>query len=105
MPTTTNIHVSECDNELYILAAPCKGTDSSEVLHIKSGYNDPVEYDIRPQVCLAPGDYNLIMAGINWGGPDAFTVTLTTDGVDTPYTFQGTGATGVSWSETVQITV
>ena len=104
MPTT-NIHVSECDNELYILAAPCNGAESSEVLHIKSGYNDPVDYRIRPQVCLASGDYNLIMAGINWGGPDAFTVTLTTDGVDTPYTFQGTGATGLSWSQTVKITV
>ena len=105
MPTTTRIHVNKCDNELYILASPITGTESSEVLHIKSGSNDPVEYVIRPGACLAPGDYNLVMAGINWGGPAAFTITLTTDGVDKPYTFQGNTPTGVSWSETVRITV
>ena len=105
MSTTTKIHVTACDNELYILASPADGRDSLEIVHIKSGFSDPVEYKLRPQTCLAPGKYNLTMVGLNWGGPDAFKVTLTTGGVDHLYSSPGTGQTGVSWSQTVPITV
>ena len=79
MPTTTLIHVTATDNELYILASTPAG--SSEICHIKSGFNNPVEYKVIPQSILPKGDYTLIIVGINWGGPQQFTVALTTGGV------------------------
>lgn len=73
--TTTQIQVTACDNELYIIAAT-PGM-SSEICHLKSGYGNPVNYTVKPQSILPPGPYNLIIVGINWGGPSAFKVTLT----------------------------
>lgn len=72
--TTTNIQVTACDNELYILATT--GAGSSEICHIKSGYGNPVNYSVIPQSILPKGAYSLIVVGINWGGPSAFKVTL-----------------------------
>lgn len=111
--STTLIHVTKTDNELYILAiqegaqkgAP-GGLYSSELFHIKSGYGDPVDYSFRPGACLAPGTYTLVMIGINWGGPQAFEVTLTTNGVQQTYSSPaGNTAPGTVWSEAVNITV
>jgi hypothetical protein len=103
MATTTKIHVTACDNELYILASTPAG--SSEVCHLKSGYNNPVEYVVIPQSILPAGAYTLIMVGINWGGPQAFKVTLTTGGHDTPYVAQPSTTVGANWTVAVPITV
>ncbi len=103
MATTTKIHVTACDNELYILASTPHG--SSEICHLKSGFNNPVEYVVIPQSILAVGAYTLIMVGINWGGPQAFKVILTTGGVDTPHTAPASTAVGANWTVAVPITV
>jgi hypothetical protein len=103
MATTTKIHITATDNELYILAS--NGAGSSEICHLKSGYNNKVEYAVVPQSILPPGNYTLIMVGINWGGPQAFTVTLTTGGVDTAYAAPASSAVGANWTVAVKITV
>jgi hypothetical protein len=103
MSTTTKIHVTATDNELYLIAATPAG--SSEICHIKSGYNDPVEYAVILQSILEKGAYTLIMVGINWDGPQAFKVTLTTGGVDTTYTAPANLNTGANWTVAVPITV
>ena len=103
MPTTTKIHVTATDNELYILASTPAG--SSEICHIKSGFNDPVEYTVVPQSILQAGEYTLTMVGINWGGPQAFEVILTTGGVDTAFTAPPNQAPGANWTVAVPITV
>lgn len=72
MAQTTQIDVSKCDNELYVIASTPAG--SSELLHIKSGYNKPVAHTIYPPAILPPGAYTLILIGINWGGPYQFQV-------------------------------
>ena len=72
---TTQIEITACDNELYIIASTA--AFSSELCHIKSGYGDPVSYKVKPQSILPAGPYNLFIVGINWGGPSAFKVTLT----------------------------
>ncbi len=103
MPTTTKIQVTATDNELYLLASTPAG--SSEICHIKSGYNNPVSYTVVPQSILPAGAYTLIMVGINWGGPQAFKVTLTTGGVATNYTAPPSSAVGATWTVAVPITV
>ncbi len=72
MVQTTQIDVTKCDNELIIIASTPAG--SSELLHIKSGYNKPVNHTIYPPAILPPGQYTLILIGINWGGPQQFSV-------------------------------
>ncbi|HEY2116813.1 MAG TPA: hypothetical protein VGJ51_17080 [Candidatus Angelobacter sp.] len=99
---TTHIHVSKTDNELYIIAST--GAGSSEIVHIKSGYNNPVLYDVTPQSILPPGDYDLTVVGINWGGPWAFDVTLTPP-VTPPIQGSGSGTVGAVFQRTVHITV
>lgn len=101
MAKITNIHVSKTDNELYLLVSTPAG--SSEIVHIKSGYNDPVVYNVVPQHMLPPGNYDLTAVGINWGGPWAFEVTLTPG--PTVLQGSGTGTVGVVFSKTVAITV
>ena len=100
---TTKIEVQACDNELYILASQPAG--SSELLHIKSGYNNPVSNIFVPQSILPKGNYTLIMVGINWGGPQGFKVIVTTNG--TPTTYQAPAGTniGATWTVAVPMTV
>lgn len=103
---TTLINVSATDNELYLIAST--GAGSSEIVHIKSGYNNPVSYQVVPQSILAPGNYNLTMVGINWGGPTNFKVTLTTGGAAQSYGASSNGASapvGVFWTQSIAITV
>ena len=101
MANTTKIQVTATDNECYILASTPAG--SYEICHIKSGYSNPVSYTVVPQSILPPGKYDLTMIGINWGGPQALSVTLTPNGT---YTAPTTPTTlGVFWTKTVQITV
>jgi hypothetical protein len=75
MAQIVKIQVTACDNELYILASTPSG--SSEICHLKSGFNNPVSYTVVPQSILPAGSYTLTVIGINWGGPSIFTVNLT----------------------------
>jgi hypothetical protein len=105
MATTTKIHVTATDNELYIIASTPAGT--SEICHIKSGFHNPVEYVVIPQSILPPGPYTLIFVGINWSGPQQFTVILTTGGTDTTFTSgpPTTAPIGANWTKVVPINV
>jgi hypothetical protein len=108
MATTTKIAVTACDNELYLIALPTSSpTDfgGSEIAHISSGFNNPVNYSVIPQSILAAGQYTLVMVGINWGGPQAFTVVLTSGGVDTTYTAPSGTSIGANWTLAVPMTV
>ena len=101
----TKIHVTACDNELYILASQSP-VGSTEICHIKSGFNNPVEYLVNPQSILPHGNYTLIMVGINWGGPQAFHVTLTDAGnIVTTHTAPTNAPVGATWTVAVPITV
>jgi hypothetical protein len=105
MATTTLIHVTKTDNELYIIAIPAGGIGSFEICHITSGFNNPVEYRVIPQSVLPAGSYTLLFVGINWGGPQGFSITLTTGGVvQAPINF-GTGTAVGASSAQVAITV
>ena len=104
-PTCTKIHVTATDNELYILASS-DPVGSQEICHIKSGYGQPVDYSIVPAGCLPRGAYTLIIVGINWGGPQAFVVTLTwSTGNPTVYTAPTTAPVGATWNVAVPILV
>ena len=109
MPTTTTkINVTACDNELYLIALPSStptNFSGSEIAHISSGINNPVQYSVIPQSILPAGNYTLVMIGINWGGPQAFTVVLTTGGVDTTYTAPAGTTIGANWTMAVSMTV
>jgi hypothetical protein len=102
MATTTKIAVTATDNELYIIAV--QWTLSAEIGHIVSGNNNPVSYTVVPQSVLPPGNYTLILVGINWGGPAAYTVTLThSAGPPTVLTFGPANTPpGVSWTQAVR---
>lgn len=102
MANTTQIHVTACDNELYILAST--GRESSELCHIKSGFNDPVDYKFNPGHILPPGAYELTVVGINWGGPWKFAVTTTPPIAGLSGAGPGPAA-GVVFTKTVPITV
>lgn len=105
MATTTKIHVTGSDNELYLIAST--PNSSSEICHLKSGNNNPVDYTVIPQSILPKGNYTLIIVGINWGGPTGFKVTLTTGNTDTPYVSpsQVNPPAGVTWTQSIQMTV
>lgn len=102
---TTNIQVTACDNELYILGATIAGGPTSEICHITSGYNQPVNYSFNPGAVLAPGSHNLFIIGINWGAQADFSITLTSGGVvEPPITHRSDSGASV-WYNIQQITV
>ena len=105
MPTTTKIQVRATDNELYILALNSAGIGSYEICHIMSGFNNPVDYVVIPQSILPKGSYNLVLIGINWGGPATFSVTLTTGGVATTHAAPAGSTVGVFWHDLIPIQV
>jgi len=104
MAQIVKIQVTGCDNELYIFVSTPAG--SSEICHLKSGFNNPVNYVVVPQSILPAGSYTLTILGINWGGPSGFSVTLTpSSGPAIPIT-GGTGLpAGGTWSQAIAITV
>ena len=105
--SVTNIQITACDNELYLIAATT-GTPwySTEICHIKSGNNLPVSYSINPSAILAPGNYNLFLIGLDWGVEGAFTVTLTVNGVvQPPISLSPTTEPATVWSQIVPITI
>ena len=105
MAQTTQIDVSKCDNEIYILA--CTSAGSFELLHIKSGYNKPVSHTIYPPAILPPGNYTLIIIGINWGGPQEFNVKVSyASGAPQTYAIPlGAGPVGDNWRIAVPMTI
>jgi hypothetical protein len=80
---------------------------SAEIGHIVSGNNNPVSYDVVLAPVLPPGNYTLIIVGINWGGPATYKVTLThSSGAPTVLSFGPTTTPpGVAWNHAVAITV
>jgi hypothetical protein len=104
MAKIVKIQVTATDNELYILVSTPSG--SSEICHIKSGFNNPVNYVVVPQSILPAGAYTLTVLGINWGGPSAFKVILT-DASNANTTISGGAGlpAGGTWSQAVAITV
>lgn len=104
MANIVQIQVTQCDNEISLVASTPAG--SSELCHLKSGFNNPVSYTFVPQSILASGSYTLTVIGLNWGGPSGFTVILT-DSTGAKQTITGgTGLpTGGVFSQAVAITV
>jgi len=105
MANTTKIQVSATDNELYIIAV--QWALSAEIGHIVSGNNNPVSYSVVPQSVLPPGQYTLVLVGINWGGPAAFDVTLT-ESTGNPINLKWSAPNapvGVVWTQAIAITV
>src|SRR5437868_793321 len=107
MATITKIEVTAADNELYLIATPSAGLGSSEIVHLTSGFNNPVEYAVIPQSILPKGDYTLDMVGINWGGPSGFTVKTTAGNppVVTTHSSPPNGNVGVVWTASMPMTV
>jgi hypothetical protein len=101
------MHITAVDNELIVTALNAAGVGSSEVVHLKSGFGAPVNYQVNLAHILPTGKYNLLFVGINWGGPSAFKATLlqgtTVVNVPVPTTWPTT--VGVVWSQVMSIDV
>jgi hypothetical protein len=79
MATLKSIQVTQCDNELIGLAVPSGGTFSVELFHFKLGGGiaaAPINYTVPNYTMLPPGNYTLLLIGINWGGPGNFKVAV-----------------------------
>lgn len=92
------IKISQCDNQLLLFAVEANGETSYEICNISSGYNNIVDVEItlvagaytapvigngnhsplhiKANLALPKGDYFLLYAGINWGGPYNFEFTF-----------------------------
>jgi hypothetical protein len=111
MATLKSIHVTECDNELIGLAVPSGGTFGVELFHFKLGGGitaTPINYSVPNDGLLPPGNYTLLLVGINWGGPANFKVTVNnTTGPATVLTYgQASPGVGAVWTPAgVPITV
>ena len=104
MSKIVKIQATACDNELSVVASTPAG--SSELFHLKSGFNNPVNDTVIPQSILPAGPYTLTAIGLNWGGPSAFKVILTDANGSSNTLSGGTGLpTGGVWSQAVAITV
>lgn len=96
----TSLKVNACDNELFIVATTASG--ASEICHISPGRDDPANYAVDLNAILPPGDYDLILIGVNWGGPATFAVTVGT----TPYAYSDPKAPiGAVWKQTIPVTI
>ncbi len=101
MSKITSINVTACDNEIIIIASQELG--SSEICHLKSGHDAPVSYVVNPFHMLAPGDYDLTVICVNWGGASNFEVEISGD---SPTTILGGGPeVGVAYHKTIPMTV
>ena len=77
MANLFSINIQTCDNELYVIASQWAG--SVELLHLKSGCNQPVGTTIFPGAILPGGTYDFLFVGIDWGGAVSFTGVLSFD--------------------------
>lgn len=108
---TNSIKVTACDNELIVLAY--QGGASFELCRILSGnfnsvnvgitvetgaylgtqvlngVNNPLSQNIT--VTLATGAYQLLLLGIDWGGPQQFTVNVNGTEYALPQSIEGNG--------------
>lgn len=115
-----DISVKACDNELFIVAF--NYVSSYLIADIKSGNHNSVDVPIvlyagayttfcdfnnvngNPDVGLQynvgipAGTYSLMIVGVNWGGPAAFTVSVN----NTPVTGAVAQANGVVWTPPLQ---
>ena len=96
----TPVHVTACDNELYITASTFSG--SAELLHIKSGNNDPVSVEFNLESVLPSGTYDITFIGINWGGPYNFAVSVGGTSYGPP---SGSGPAAAQWTQTIQVAI
>ena len=104
MGQLSNISVKQVDNELIVLAM--NNTSSQVICHMKGGNANPVSFAGTVNGILPSGSYNILLIGINWGGPANFSVTLTINGTATVYNYANPGAPiGVVWNQVVPVTV
>ncbi|HEX8623211.1 MAG TPA: hypothetical protein VF718_14680 [Allosphingosinicella sp.] len=92
----TPVKISACDNELYMIAT--QGLGSSELIHVKSGFNNAVTDQFVLESILPKGTWQITMVGINWGGPWAFKIMIGTNSYGQQ---SNTGTVGVVWSQTL----
>lgn len=107
MPSISSIDVQACDNEVIIIAFQNgQGiTGSTELCHLKSGFNAPFGYSFTPSNILPQGEYSLSFIYINWGGPANFnTIVNYSDGTSAPISYSG-DVTGVAYTTTIPMTV
>lgn len=104
MSKIVKIQATACDNELSVVASTPAG--SSELFHLKSGFNNPVNDMVIPQSILPAGPYTLTAIGLNWGGPADFKVILT-PASGSPITLSGGAGlpAGGVWSASAPMTV
>lgn len=110
---SNTITISACDNELIVLAFQTTG--SYQLLDLQSGNSNAVKVTLTIQEGtysgslsyngvnqglsenltqnLPSGTYELLLLGINWGGPTQFTVEVNGTSQTLPYT--GSGTTGL----------
>ena len=110
MSQLTNITIDYVDNELYVLAYNNDGRPgwmSSELAHFKGGSNQLQTYSWNPaaNAVLPPGNYTLLLIGINWGGPSNFKGSVTIGGTTHPLAVTPTSATGVTYTQELKFTV
>jgi hypothetical protein len=108
---TNTINVTACDNELIILAYQwgcsyelCRiMSGNSNQVNVKmnlsagfhsgpinlNGVNNPLNTQL--DVFIPAGQYTLLMLGIDWGGPQQFTVNVNNKLYTLPYGNQGDG--------------
>lgn len=113
MPNTIN--VTACDNELIVLAYQWGA--SFELCRVLSGNSNSVNVtltinpgsysgtqvfngvngplNISTSTNLAPGKYSLLLLGIDWGGPQQFTVAVNGQAFALPY---GDNGNGLVWN-------
>jgi len=115
---STTIKITNCDNEILLIAYPAAApTKSYTLAHVKSGNSNSVSVTATisagtyaaPQiqdgvngplnktydVNLPAGSYKLITAGINWGGPANFTFTVNNG---SPQNYSAASGDGVAWT-------
>lgn len=107
----SQVTITACDNELVVLAY--QGGASFELCRVLSGNSKPVNVTLSIQPgtyygtmvlngvnqplnqtvtqMLAPGGYNLLLLGVDWGGPAQFTVNVNGKPFSLPFTGQGDG--------------
>lgn len=112
---TNTINVTACDNELIILAYQwgasfelCRvlsGNSNSVNVNISlnagsymgpvvlNGVNNPLNQNLT--VYLPTGTYSLLLLGVDWGGPEQFTVDVNGNNYALPY---GNSADGLVWN-------
>ncbi len=116
--STNTLNITACDNELLIVAYQWGA--SFEVATILSGNSNPVDVTVEINegpyqgqiklngvsnslsgtypISLAAGEYSLALIGIDWGGPQQFTVKFNGEEYSLPYAKTGSG---VVWTPDV----